>query len=103
MTVRTDRDKFRVEFTAPPAMKVKKVMKAVKKAMKAVAAVKKTMRAPPADPAPKDLVNVCEVCSRVWPRERIPFAFCNFCHASPSWHHGRCCQWWWAPPGRSRR
>ena len=51
MVVRTDRDKFKVEFTAPPAMKVKKAMKAVKKAMKAV---KKAMKPKPADPAPKD-------------------------------------------------
>ena len=34
---------------------------------------------------------VCEVCHRVWPRERIPFTFCRSCRASPSWHHGRCC------------
>jgi hypothetical protein len=34
----------------------------------------------------------CEGCNRVWPGEHFPFALCNFCRASPSWHHGRCCR-----------
>ena len=41
-------------------------------------------------PPPK---HVCEVCQRVYPRETIPFRWCNYCWDSPSWHHGRCCPW----------
>ena len=36
-------------------------------------------------------VDHCEVCLRVFVGERIPFENCNYCLASPSYHHGRCC------------
>ena len=32
--------------------------------------------------------NRCEYCNQY---ARVPFRWCSFCNASPSWHHGRCC------------
>ena len=38
---------------------------------------------------PRRLVDpVCEYCLTF---ARVPFRICNFCLASPSYHHGRCC------------
>jgi hypothetical protein len=36
----------------------------------------------------------CCICGKF---ARVPFARCNYCGDSPSYHHGRCCPW--KPPG----
>ena len=34
--------------------------------------------------------RVCNACGECKTGEVFPFAFCEFCGMSPSWHHGRC-------------
>ena len=34
---------------------------------------------------------MCEYCEKSAGRESLPFPDCNYCSASPSYHHGRCC------------
>ena len=42
----------------------------------------------PQHPRPVDVDPVCEVCLTF---ARVPYRFCSFCGARPSYHHGRCC------------
>ena len=42
----------------------------------------------PQQPKPVDVDPVCEVCLTF---ARVPYGFCSFCGAKPSYHHGRCC------------
>ena len=46
----------------------------------------------PQHPEPADVDPVCEVCLTY---ARVPYRFCSFCGAKPSYHHGRCC---WSNP-----
>ena len=54
-------------------------------------------------------VTVCEYCHSAYPPERLPFQWCWYCNASPSFHHGLCCPqnastagtWTFTPSGPS--
>ena len=41
--------------------------------------------------------SICEICKTF---ARVPFIRCNFCHAEPCYHHGRCCPRRRRPPPR---
>ena len=44
--------------------------------------------APPTKKQRLTPAQVCDICGRF---ARVPFDFCCYCGARPSWHHGRCC------------